>query len=130
MLLLASLTGWFFLLRIAVHQVLLLTGSGADVGNALSGAQSLLINGAAIAFLVISYLRRNRELRNVALLITLAGAGKVFLYDLVGVEGMARVLSVFSFGFVAAAASYVLGRWQSGSGASGDAEKAEEKAPQ
>jgi len=130
MLLLASLSGWFFLLRTAVHQVLLLTGSGADVGNALSGAQSLLINGAAIAFLIISYLRRNRELRNVALLITLVGAGKVFLYDLVGVEGVARVLSVFSFGFVAATASYVLGRWQSGSGVSGDAGKAEGKADQ
>ena len=85
------------------------------------------VNGAAIAFLVISYLRRNRELRNVALLITLAGAGKVFLYDLVGVEGVARVLSVFSFGFVAATASYVLGRWQSAGGTSGGAGRAVEK---
>jgi hypothetical protein len=111
-LLFASLTGWFFLYRVGVYNFLLSTGGGKEIGNAFSGAQSLLINAAAIGFFVLAYVSRNRELRNVALLITLVGAAKVFLYDLVGVEGIPRVLSVFSFGFVAAAASYVLGRWQ------------------
>jgi hypothetical protein len=119
-LLLASLVGWFFLLRTGAEQILLLTGAAGDVGNSLSGIQSLLINAAAIIFLVLSYTSRNRELRNVALLITLVGAAKVFLYDLVGVEGVPRVLSVFSFGFVAAIASYVLGRWQSGERETGE----------
>jgi len=125
-LLLASLTGWFFLYRVGVYNFLLSTGGGGEVGNAFSGAQSLLINLAAIGFFVLAYVRRSRELRNVALLITLVGAAKVFLYDLVGVEGIPRVLSVFSFGFVAAAASYVLGRWQkvSPSGRSKDVEEA------
>jgi hypothetical protein len=111
-LLFASLTGWFFLYRIGVYNFLLSTEGGKEIGNAFSGAQSLVINGAAIGFFVLAYASRNRELRNVALLITLVGAAKVFLYDLVGVEGIPRVLSVFSFGFVAAVASYVLGRWQ------------------
>jgi len=123
-LLLASLTAWFFLFRTAAYQVLIQTGGGGDVTNALSGVQSLLINGAAVFFLVLSYLRRNRELRNVAILITLAGAAKVFLYDLVAVEGLPRVFSVFSFGIVAAAASWVLGRWQKGGGEVPPAESA------
>lgn len=89
----------------------------SDGGSAYSGAQSLLINAAAIALFVISYLRRDRELRNVAIFITFVGAAKVFLYDLVGIEGLARVFSVFSFGIVAAVASYILGRWQKGQGA-------------
>jgi hypothetical protein len=115
-LLLASLTGWFFLFRVVAAQVLLRAAGTGDVTNALSGVQSILINAAAILFLVLSYLRRNRELRNVAILVTLVGAGKVFLYDLVGVEGLPRVFSVFSFGIVAATASWVLGRWQRGDG--------------
>lgn len=115
-LLLVSLTGWFFLLRVGAAQVLLQAAGTGDVANALSGVQSLLVNAAAIILLVLSYLRRSRELRNVAILITLVGAGKVFLYDLVGLEGLPRVFSVFSFGIVAATASWVLGRWQKGGG--------------
>jgi hypothetical protein len=62
-LLLASLTGWFFLCRVGVYNFLLSAGGGGEIGNAFSGAQSLLINGAAIGFFVLAYVSRNRELR-------------------------------------------------------------------
>jgi hypothetical protein len=107
----------FFLFRVLVFELLTGVTGGTDVANAFSGAQSLLINSAAITLLFVAYRVRNREVRNVAILVTLVGAAKVFLYDLVGVEGLARVFSVFSFGLVAAIASWVLGRWQKSSSA-------------
>ncbi len=111
-LLMASLTGWFFFLRTGVYAALTAGSAGADIGNAFSGAQTLLLNAAAMGCLVLSFTRRNSEIRNVAILLTLVGGAKVFFHDLVAVEGVARVLSVFSFGVVAAVASWVLGRWQ------------------
>ncbi len=111
-LLLVGLVGWYFLFRVLVFELLTGVSGGADIANAFSGAQSLLINAAAITLLLVAYRVRSREVRNIAILVILLGAAKVFLYDLVGVEGLARVASVFSFGLVAAVASWVLGRWQ------------------
>ncbi len=111
-LLLVSLAGGFFLFRVVVFELLTALGGAADMANAFTGAQSLLINSAAIVLLLVSYRVRSREVRNIAILVILLGAAKVFLYDLVSVEGLARVFSVFSFGLVAAVASWVLGRWQ------------------
>jgi len=65
-----------------------------------------------MALFVLAGSRRSKELRSVAILVTLVGAAKVFTYDLVALEGIARVASVFSFGLLAALASVVLGRWQ------------------
>jgi len=60
--------------------------------------------------------RRDREVRNLAVLITLIGALKVFLFDLLGaagqgITGVPLVLSVFSFGAAVAVESLLLGRW-------------------
>jgi hypothetical protein len=60
----------------------------------------------------LAFSRRSTELRGVAILVSLVGAAKVFTYDLVALQGIARVASVFSFGLLAAVASVVLGRWQ------------------
>jgi outer membrane murein-binding lipoprotein Lpp len=111
-LLLVSLAGGFFLFRVAVLELLTALVGADHIANSFSGAQSLLINSAAIVLLLVAYRMRSREVRNVAILVILLGAAKVFLYDLVSVEGLARVFSVFSFGLVAAVASWVLGRWQ------------------
>jgi hypothetical protein len=48
----------------------------------------------------------------VAILVTLIGAIKVFLYDLIGIHGLPLVFSVFSFGMAAAVESLALGKWQ------------------
>ena len=70
-------------------------------------------------------MRRNKELRNVAVVITVIGAAKVFLMDMVQLKGMPLMISVFSFGLLAALASLVLGRWNRSPGkkASGNEEK-------
>lgn len=107
---LGALTSAFFALRSIVHY--LLPRFTVDLANAYPCSQSLIINLAAIGLALYAFSRHNKEIRNVAILVTVVGAGKVFLYDLFGTKGVPLVLSVFSFGLAAALLSIVLGRWQ------------------
>jgi hypothetical protein len=109
-LLTASLAGGFFVLRTAAF--LLLGGEASRSRDVLLSAQSLIINLAGVLLFALAARGRNRSLRTLAILVTLVGAAKVFLYDLIAVHGVSRLASVFSFGLLAAVASVVLGRWQ------------------
>jgi hypothetical protein len=111
-LLTASLAGGFFLLRTAAF--LLLGGDTPQSRDLFLSAQSLIINLSGVALFALAARGRRRDLRTLAILVTLAGAAKVFLYDLIAVHGVSRLASVFSFGLLAAVASVVLGRWQRG----------------
>ncbi|MBT0653364.1 hypothetical protein [Geomobilimonas luticola] len=111
-LLLAALVTGFLMLRNVIYQVLATVP--VDVGNSFRCAQSILITSAAAGLMLFALRRRNREIRNVAIMVTIIGAVKVFLYDLLGTHGMPLVLSVFSFGLAAALESIALGRWQKG----------------
>ena len=108
-LLIAALFSGFFTMRVGLYQTLDFLHSATH--SAFGGAQSVLINVTAAALLWLSLMRRNKELRNVAVVITVIGAGKVFLMDMVQLKGMSLMISVFTFGLVAALASFVLGRW-------------------
>jgi hypothetical protein len=110
LLLLTALTSGFFALRTGIYHALTLLGG--DISNAFRCSQSILINLSAMVLMFIAFRRSDRELRNVAILVTLIGAVKVFLYDLLGTKGMPLVLSVLSFGIAAAVESILLGRWQ------------------
>lgn len=109
MLLIAALFGGFFTMRVGLYQTL--DFLHAATRSNFDGAQSVLINVTAIVVLWLSLIRRNRELRNVAVVLIIIGAGKVFLMDMVSLKGMPLMVSVFTFGLVAAFASFVLGRW-------------------
>jgi len=111
-LLLCALASGFFMLRIAVLQTLTLSATPAEVANAFGCSQSILINASAGGIMIFAYFRRNKEVRNVAILVTLIGALKVFLYDLLSSHGVPLVASVFTFGLAAAIESVALGRWQ------------------
>ncbi len=108
-LLIAALFSGFFTMRVGIYQTLNFFHSATH--SAFGGAQSILINVTAAILLWISLMRRNKELRNVAVVITVIGAAKVFLMDMVQLKGMPLMISVFSFGLLAALASLVLGRW-------------------
>jgi hypothetical protein len=108
-LLIAALFSGFFTLRVGLYQTLDFMHSATH--SAFGGAQSVLINVTAAVLLCLSLMRRNKELRNVAVVVTVIGAGKVFLMDMVQLKGMPLMISVFTFGLVAALASLVLGRW-------------------
>jgi Predicted membrane protein (DUF2339) len=109
LLLLASLTSGFFMLRAAVYQVLILNQT--DPANSFRCSQSIMINVAAAGLMLFASFRRNKEIRNVAILVTIIGIVKVFLYDMLGTHGLPQVLSILSFGLAAALESVLLGRW-------------------
>ncbi|GFE57485.1 DUF2339 domain-containing protein [Geobacter sp. AOG1] len=111
-LLLAALATGFFMLRDVIYQIIVMLPG--EVNNSFRCAQSILITSAAAGLMLFAVRRNNREIRNVAILVTVIGAVKVFLYDLLGTHGMPLVLSVFAFGLAAAIESIALGRWQKG----------------
>jgi len=107
--LLAALTGFFFLLRAIAWWILLPVGPGGP--EAFQCTQSIIINLAALGLGLYAFRARNREIRNVAILIIAVGAVKSAA-DLLGTKGVPLVLSVFSFGLAAATQSITLSRWQ------------------
>lgn len=111
LLLFGGLASGFVLLKIALFQALPFIELSLQRDSFRCG-QSVIINGSAICLIAVAYFRQNKELRNVAILVTIIGAIKVFLYDLLGTHGVPLVLSVFSFGVAAAVESLALGKWQ------------------
>ncbi len=108
LLLSAALLSGFFTLRMGLYQGL--TVLNLATPSAFSSSQSVLINLSATVLLLLSLRKRDRDLRNVGVLITAVAAGKI-LFDVIGLKGMALLLSIFSFGVAAAVTSVVLGRW-------------------
>ncbi|MDD2898676.1 MAG: hypothetical protein PHI31_08160 [Desulfuromonadaceae bacterium] len=111
MLLLAGLISAFFTIRISLFQAVGLFPVALQ-HDAFRCSQSVIINCAAIALILFAYLKQNKEIRNVAVLVLVVGGIKVLLYDLTGTHGLPLVFSVFSFGLAAAAQSVALGKWQ------------------
>jgi hypothetical protein len=91
---------------------MLLSRTLADFAAALQSGQSVFINLGAVLLMLIGLRGRNIEIATVAGLVVLIGAVKVFILDLFGINGVSLVVSVFSFGIVAAVASVVMGKWQ------------------
>ncbi|MFZ4855274.1 MAG: hypothetical protein ACOYL3_02660 [Desulfuromonadaceae bacterium] len=110
MLLLAGLLSGFLMMRCVIFQVMH-TFYASMPPAAFGCAQSVLINIAAIILIVLAYLRHDKEIRNVAILVMVVGGVKVFAYDLLGSHGLPLVFSVFSFGVAAAVESLALGKW-------------------
>lgn len=110
LLLVGSLLSGFFLLRALIQEGLYLTPG--DFENSFRCAQSVLINLTAAALMVYAYFWEDENARNLAVLATLIGGVKVFLFDLLQARGVPLVLSVLSFGIAALLESAILGRWQ------------------
>ena len=111
LLLLGGLASGFFMIRVGIFHALQFVPESMQ-RDAFRCGQSVLINAAAIALILYAYLRRDKEIRNVAVLVTVVGAIKVFLYDLLGTHGFPLIFSVLSFGVAAAVESLALSRWQ------------------
>lgn len=89
----------------------ILSAFSADPLNTLKGVQSILLNIGAILLLFLAMLNRNKEILTTAVIVIIIGAFKVFTYDLFKSNGIPLVLSVLSFGGVAATGSVILSRW-------------------
>jgi hypothetical protein len=79
--------------------------------TAFQAGETIVINAGALALFLAARYKRNTEVKWVAVLVTILGGGKVFLFDLFQVKGLPIVLSVLSFVFAAAVGSLVLGKW-------------------
>lgn len=110
LLLISGLISGFYMIRIGIFQILQMI-PGEMSRDTFRCSQSVLINVAAIVLISYAYLRKDREVRNVAILVSLVGGIKVFMFDLLGTHGMPLVSSVFSFGAAAAVESLALGKW-------------------
>ena len=106
--LLAALTGAFFLLRVIAWWIILPVGPGGP--EVFRCTQSIIINLAALGLGLYAFHTRNREIRNVAILVIAAGA-VASASDLLGAKGVPLVLSILSFGLAAATQSITLSRW-------------------
>jgi hypothetical protein len=111
LLLLGALSSGFFAVKVVVLQVLTLYGDAKGMADLQRCSDSIVINASAAGIMLFAFYRGNKELRNVAILVTLIGAVKVFLYDLLGTHGFPLVASIFTFGLAAALESVALGRW-------------------
>lgn len=109
--LLAGLADGYFMTMVLVYQGLL-RYPDVQLAPAFASIQSVSINGAATVIMSLALAWRNKELRNVAILITIIGGAKVFLGDMLSISGLGLVVSVFSFGMAASLESYALSRWQ------------------
>lgn len=96
LLLLAALSCAFFSLRSVAHAAIVTMAE--DQSHALACADSVIINSAATALMIYAFFKENKEIRNLAFLITLIGAFKVFMFDMFTISGFPLVISVLVFG--------------------------------
>jgi hypothetical protein len=106
--LIAALASSFFFLRVIAWWAILPAGPGGP--EVFQCTQSIIINLAALGLGLYAFRARNREIRNVAILVIAVGAVKT-ASDLLGTKGVPLVLSVLSFGLAAATQSITLSRW-------------------
>jgi hypothetical protein len=121
LLLLAALLNTFMAGRVVLYQLL---WQGAEGAYAFACGQSVLINIGAALLLLLALRLRNKELRNVAVLVSLVGGAKVFFSDLLATQGFPLVVSVLSFGLLITLVSIILSRWPRGYTASSVQESA------
>lgn len=112
-LLLAGLIGSFALFRLGLYTVLADTSPSWQ--NTFSCGQTIIINLGATILLLIAARSKSYEILYVCGAVGFFGAIKVFVFDLLNCNGIPLVISVFSFGIVSLAASYVLKKWNSSS---------------
>jgi hypothetical protein len=108
LLLFAALINSFLVGRVLLY---LWLGDGATGGTSFACAQSVLINSGAAILLLLALRLRNRELRNVAVLVSLLGGAKVFFVDLLSATGYPLIVSVLSFGLLITLLPIILSRW-------------------
>ncbi len=109
--LLAGLSDGYFMTMVLVYQGLVRYSEGG-ISEAYMAIQSVSISGAAAVIMILALLWQHKELRNVSILVTIIGGAKVFLIDMLNLDGLPQLVSVFSFGLAAAVISLALGRMQ------------------
>lgn len=85
---------------------------GAGAEGVFQSSQSIVINMSALVLMLLGLRWMSGQVQFAAGMVAVAGALKVFGYDLFNIRDFPLVLSVSSFALTAAVASVVWGRWQ------------------
>jgi hypothetical protein len=80
--------------------------------GAFQSGQSVMINSAAILLSEVGLVKKNGEFLVVAAIVAVIGAVKVFAFDFFHIQDLPLVISVFSFGLMAALGAVIWKRWQ------------------
>jgi hypothetical protein len=111
LILLSAMLAAYMMVRMAL--ALILSGlPEKEASDIFLCSQSAFINLVVIILITLAWLRSDSELRNVAILLTVVGVIKVFLFDFLQAQGLPLVLSVFSFGLAATVESVALSKWR------------------
>ncbi len=109
-LLIVALISTFLMMRILAYAgILSVWGEFEDI---FASTQSVIINVSGVGLMLASVLRRDKDLRNVAIAVVIIGGFKSLIIDLFGLHGLPLVVSIFSFGLGLAIDSILLRRWQ------------------
>ncbi len=109
-LLITGILGGYFFSQFALYEIL--KGMVADFTFQFKSGQSLILNIGAILLMYIALKERNKEIIIIATVVAVLGGVKVFILDMFSIKGIPLVLSVFSYGIVAAFGSVVMSKWQ------------------
>ncbi|NIQ97128.1 MAG: DUF2339 domain-containing protein, partial [Desulfuromonadales bacterium] len=107
--LVAALLSAFFTIRVGIFQALALTGFRSS--EAFSSGQSVLIIATSALMMYLGVRKLSRELRAIGILLMLAGACKVFLSDILSIQGMPLMVSLSAFGLAAIFNQVMNRRW-------------------
>ncbi len=94
----------------------ILANNMTDYTTSLYCARSIILNLGVIVLMLVGLKLRSKEILITAFMVVIIAAVKVFLFDLFRTDGMPLVLSVLTFGMVAAVTSVVLRKWGAGNG--------------
>jgi hypothetical protein len=108
----------FACLRLLLHSGLPVLGAADE--NTFEGLQSVIVNCAGAALLLLGARRHDEELLATGAIVGLIGGLIVFGVNLLSGHGVPLVLAVLSFGMAAAAGSLALRKWQGAANATVD----------
>ncbi len=104
-----GLLQFYVLFRFGVYAVL--SQSLPDYQGAFYCARSVILNLGIITLMIIALKLRNKEILITAVVLVAAAAVKVFVLDLFKTNGLPLIISMLTFGMVAAVSSLSLRRW-------------------
>ncbi len=108
--LVSGMVSFFFLASMGLDRVFAPMGVRADFVDC---GRTIIINTGAAALIVWGVIiRKDPGVALVGIVVALIGGAKVFFVDFFGASGVPLVMSVTSFGALAALCSVLLGNWQ------------------
>ncbi len=100
---------FYVFFRFGVYAVL--SQSMSDYESAFYCAKSVILNIGIITLMIIALKLRNKEILITAIVLVAMAAVKVFILDLFRTNGLPLIISMLTFGMVAAVSSFSLRRW-------------------